>query len=213
MPPNLEGRAMTQRLLRLIALTGLTAGLAACSGAAATPSPTPSPTPGPTATPTASPSPTAMASEAASVSAVDAFPFLSGYQGTFKGTWNNKTFATTGAMTWIMSADETARTVTIDVTVGGNFFGGPGAPGEKIVLTHLATGTIQGTSPAFGSISGTVTPDGTLTITLAQIPGGVIKQVDVTGKFTGGDSISIDYSVTFAAGGSKATGTVELTKS
>jgi len=206
---------MAQRLLSLIALTGLAVALAACSGAA-TPTPLPSPSPTPMATPAAAPTESAtptVPTAAPSLSAVDAYPFLSGYQGTFNGSWNDTTFATTGSMTWIMSADSTARTVTIDVTVGGKFFGGPGAPGETILLSHLATGTIHGTSRAFGSISGTITPDGKLTITLSQIPGGVIKQVDVTGTFSGGDTISIDYSVTFVAGGAKASGKVELVKS
>jgi hypothetical protein len=208
---------MARRLLRMIALVSLAGGLAACSGAAATP--TPAPTPPPTASPAPSPTPAATPTPAASPtaaassgSAADAYPFLEGYQGTFKGSWNNTTFGSTGSMTWIISADPASRRITIDVTVGGNFFGGPGAPGEKIILTHLATGTIQGTSPAFGDISGTITPDGQLTITLTNISGGVIKQVDITGAFTGGDTIAIDYAVTFAAGGARAAGTVKLVK-
>jgi hypothetical protein len=214
---------MARRLLRTIALASLAGGLAACSGAAATPTlaPTPAPTaaPSPTAAPTPISTlvPSAAPSEAASAgetgSAADAYPFLEGYQGTFKGSWNNTTFGSTGSMTWIISADPASRRITIDVTVGGNFFGGSGAPGETIILTHLATGTIRGTSPAFGDISGTITPDGRLTITLKNISGGLIKQVDVTGSFTGGDTIAIDYSVTFTAGGAKAAGKVKLLKS
>jgi hypothetical protein len=208
---------MAQRLLRTIALVSLAGGLAACSGAAATPTPAPTPpptaTPAPSPTPAATPTPAPSPEAASSGSAADAYPFLEGYQGTFKGSWTNTTFGSTGSMTWIISADPASRRITIDVTVGGNFFGGPGAPGEKIILTHLATGTIQGTSPAFGDISGTITPDGRLTITLTNISGGVIKQVDITGAFTGGDTIAIDYSVTFAAGGAKAAGKVKLAKS
>jgi hypothetical protein len=116
------------------------------------------------------------------------------------------------ASAWDITADDSARTIAIVVAVGGNFFGGPGAPAETIILTHLADGVIQGTSPAFGEISGTVSTDGMLDITLSGVPGGAISKVDITGAFSGGDTISIDYTVTFAGGGATASGTVSLTK-
>jgi hypothetical protein len=144
--------------------------------------------------------------------AADAYPFLSAYEGHFAGSWSNETFATTGPMAWDISADESARTVMIVVDVGGNFFGGPGAPAETIVLTHLADGVIQGTSPAFGDISGTLSPDGMLDITLSSIPGGAISKVTITGILSGGNSIALDYAVAFTAGGAEATGTVTLMK-
>lgn len=165
--------------------------------------------------------PSAMHSEdtAASVAAptetanaADAYPFLSAYEGHFAGSWSNETFATTGSMAWDISADESARTVTIIVDVGGNFFGGPGAPAETIVLTHLADGVIQGTSPAFGDISGTLSPDGMLDISLTSVPGGAISKVVITGTLSGGNAISLDYAVTFAAGGAEATGTATLAR-
>jgi hypothetical protein len=165
--------------------------------------------------------PSAMHSEDTAVSvaaptetdnAADAYPFLSAYEGHFAGSWSNETFATTGSMAWDISADESARTVKIVVEVGGNFFGGPGAPAETIVLTHLADGVIQGTSPAFGDISGTLSPDGMLDISLTSVPGGAISKVVITGTLSGGDSISLDYAVTFAAGGAEATGTATLAR-
>jgi hypothetical protein len=165
--------------------------------------------------------PSAMHSEDPAVSvaaptetanAADAYPFLSAYEGHFAGSWSNETFATTGSMAWDISADESARTVTIIVDVGGNFFGGPGAPAETIVLTHLADGVIQGTSPAFGDISGTLSPDGMLDITLSSVPGGAISKVVITGALSGGNAISLDYAVTFAAGGAEATGTATLAR-
>jgi hypothetical protein len=134
---------------------------------------------------------------------------LAGYQGHFTGPWTNTTFASTGSMTWDITPNPSDRTVKIVVAVGGNFFGGSGAPPESILLTHLGEGVISGKSPAFGDVSGTINPDGALHITLTNIPGGVISKVDITGTFTGGNTISMDYKVTFAAGGNAA-GTVKL---
>jgi hypothetical protein len=164
----------------------------------------------PVSTPSA-PASTPAATPTASISASDSYPFLAGYQGHFTGSWNNATFASTGSMTWDIAADPSARTITITVDVGGKFFGGPGAPPETVLLTHLAQGAIAGQSPAFGNISGTITPDGALSITLTNIPGGLISKVDITGTFTGGNAISMSYSVTFAAGGTAA-GTVKLNR-
>jgi hypothetical protein len=152
------------------------------------------------------------ASSPAADGAQDAYPFLSGYTGHFAGKWTNKTFGSTGSMTWDITADSTARTVEIDVTIGGPVFGGPGVKPEKIKLTHLAQGVIQGTSPDFGDISGTITPDGTLTITLTNVPGGAIAKVTISGKLSGGDTISIDYTVEFVGGSGSAAGTVTLEK-
>ena len=115
-------------------------------------------------------------------------------------------------MTWDISADPSARTINININVGGHFFGGAGAPPESIVLTHLAQGEIAGHSSAFGDVSGTITPDGTLTITLSNIAGGTISLVDITGTFTGGSTISMSYTVVFPGGAASAVGTVTLNR-
>lgn len=115
-------------------------------------------------------------------------------------------------MVWDITADSSARTIDITVNVGGHFFGGSGAPPESIKLTHLAQGVIKGNSAAFGDVSGTITPGGALGITLTNIPGGVISKVEITGTFTGNSTISMVYTVSFAAGGGAASGTVKLSR-
>jgi hypothetical protein len=136
---------------------------------------------------------------------------LAGFAGHFTGTWNDDTFATTGSMTWDITANPSDRTVQIAVNVGGNFFGGSGAPAETIQLTHLAQGTISGHSAAFGDVSGLITPAGALTIKLSNIPGGAISACTITGSFTAPDAISMSYSIAFISGGT-ATGTVTLNR-
>jgi hypothetical protein len=176
-------------------------------------------TPNSSAPPSAAPAQTPSAEATAAVvvttttdAALDAYPMLAGYQGHFTGSWNDSTFGTTGSMIWDLTADSAARTVEITVNVGGRFFGGTGAPPESIKLTHLAQGVINGTSAAFGGVSGTITPDGTLTITLTKLPGGLISKVEIMGTFTGNNTISMAYTVSFAAGGAAATGTVKLNR-
>ncbi len=185
------------------ALVGLALAVAACGSSAASPS---------AAAPSPVPSPTADVSAATTPNAMDAYPFLAAYEGQFAGSWKNATFGSTGSMAWDITADPDARTIKIKVTVGGRFLGGPGAPAETILLTHLADGVIEGTSPTFGQISGTITPEGALQIALSNVPGGAISKVEINGTFTGGDSISISYAVEFTAGGGKATGAVTLSR-
>jgi hypothetical protein len=202
-------------------LAGLVISVSACgstmSGATASPpavARSGAPATGTPATVGASTTAVASATPAGTApqSATDAFPLLAGFQGHFAGSWNDTTFATTGAMTWDITVDSTARTVLIKVNVGGNFFGGSGAPPESILLTHLGQGVIAGHSAAFGDVSGTIGPDGTLRIALTGVPGGVVKRVDITGQFSGGSSISMAYSVQLVVGGS-ASGTVTLARS
>jgi len=142
--------------------------------------------------------------------ATDVYPVVAGYHGHFTGSWNDSTFNATGAMTWDISANNQTRQVTINLNVGGKFFGGPGAAPETILLTHLAQGTISGHSTAFGDVAGTISPSGALQMTLSKIGLPTIDHVTVTGQFTGGNNITMQYTVYFSRGGQPATGTVTL---
>lgn len=112
---------------------------------------------------------------------------------------------------WDIATDDAAQVVTVTVTLGGNVFGGAAPPAEHIELTHLVRGTIGGHSAAFGDVSGTVSMDGTINITLANVPGGVVTGGTNTGKLTGGTTITLDYTVTLASGGT-AKGTVSMSR-
>lgn len=204
---------MPLRLRLRLVLVGLALTVAACAGSTSTASMTPAATPVTTSAPTpGEAAASAAATPTAPGNATDAYPLLAGYQGHFTGSWDNTTFATTGSMTWDITADPSARTVDITVDVGGRFFGGPGGPPESIKLTHLADGVIKGTSSAFGDVAGTITPGGALSITLTNIPGGVISNVEIRGTFTGSNTISMTYTVDFVAGSGAASGTVKLNR-
>ena len=206
---------MPQRLRIRLVLAGLALTVAACAGSTSTASMTPAATPVTTSASTpgeAATSATPAATPTAPGNTTDAYPLLAGYQGHFTGSWDNTTFATTGSMTWDITADPSARTVDITVDVGGRFFGGPGGPPESIKLTHLADGVIKGTSSAFGDVSGTITPGGALSIALTNIPGGTISNVEIRGTFTGSNTISMTYTVDFVAGSGAASGTVKLNR-
>lgn len=200
-----------------LVLAGLAVGLAACSGSLATTSPSPTGGPTPTASPTAPATPTTAATMAASATAsdspADAYPLMASFAGHFTGSWNNTTFGSTGWMTWDIAADPSNRTVVIMVNVGGRFLGGAGGPPETITLTQLGSGVIQGQSSSFGAVSGTITPAGAVAITLTSPPGGIVSRVEITGTFSGGSSISLNYTVDFVGGGAKAVGSVLLTRS
>ena len=182
-------------MLALLVLAAGACGSASTHGSAGTAAPSAS------TTPTEGPAPT--------TGVTDAYPAVAALQGTLTGAWTNSTFGTTGSMTWVVTADPTARTVTITVNVTGNAFGMPAPAPEQIELTHLAQGEIMGTSSAFGAVSGTVSASGAVNLTLSA-PNSSVTSVAVTGSFAA-SSVSLNYTVNLAGGGS-ATGTVSLTK-
>ncbi|MBV8196344.1 MAG: hypothetical protein JOY80_12560 [Candidatus Dormibacteraeota bacterium] len=140
----------------------------------------------------------------------DAYPVMAALQGHLAGKWTNTTYSTNGTMAWDVSADSSARTVTIVVTITGNAFGMPAPAPERIELTHLAQGRIGGPSMAFGTVNGTITSTGHLQMTLTQLPVAMITKVDVSGMLTA-TSVTLNYTVTFSGGGT-ATGTVTMSK-
>jgi hypothetical protein len=164
-------------------LVGLTT-LAACGGASTGSSTTPSVTT-PSATATGTPNP-----------ASDAYPIMASLDGHLAGPWTNATFKTTGTMTWDVTSDPTKRTVTLTITLTGNVLGGAAPAPERIELTHLATGIVQGPSASFGTVNGVITPDGRMHFQLTNLPETSVKSVDIAGKVTQGTSVEFAYTVT-----------------
>jgi hypothetical protein len=116
-------------------------------------------------------------------------------------------------MTWVISADPATQTIKVDLSATGYFFGGPGPKSATVVLGNLGTEKIEGAASSFGKFSGTITSTGKLTFTVTGIATGLVKQIDATGTFTGGKTISISYTVEIPSLQLKAPGTVKLTKS
>ena len=131
--------------------------------------------------------------------------------GHLTGPWKNTTAGSSGTMTWDVTNDATRRTVTIIITLTGNVLGAAAPAEEHIRLTHLATGQVSGPSVAFGTVDGTIAPDGRIHMTMTKLPQSSIASVDVTGTVTRGTSVSFAYTVTMT-NGSTSKGTVTLTK-
>lgn len=136
---------------------------------------------------------------------------MASLDGHLTGPWTNATFKTTGTMTWDVTSDATTRTVTLTITLTGNVLGAAAPAPERIKLTHLATGIVQGPSASFGTVNGIITPDGRMHFQLTNLPQTSIKTVDIAGKVTQGTSVAFGYTVTMT-NGSAAQGSVTLTK-
>jgi len=171
------------------------AGVVACGGASSAPSSS-------AAVTTTTPSSTATAN------GNDAYPTVAALAGLYSGTWTNTTFGSSGTIKWTVMANASARSVTIVINVTGNVFGGQAPAPESITLTHLNQGVIKGTSSGFGSVDGTVQPDGSINVTLTNIPGGRVTTVTISGMLSP-PSISLAYAVTLSSGG-HASGTVTM---
>ncbi len=124
----------------------------------------------------------------------------SAYVGTWTGTWDNTTFASTGAGTVTVTFAD--PTLTLDLDLDGNIFGGANPPLESFTATTTtASATMDpAVSAVYGTLSGTLSATGTLTITGTSIPGAV-DRFDFTGTWnattiTGSVLITFDSAAT-----------------
>jgi hypothetical protein len=183
---------------RLVALIALLLLLAACGGGSSTATrPSPSPTP----TPTPRPSPS-----------FDLGALALAFAGTYNGTWTNTTFGSGGTVLAVIAFDPATRTVTANLTVGGNVFGGPPPAPETFSgkLGDLGSLGFSGHSPAFGDF--TVTTTGPTFVMKAQnIPNPKIDHFEADGLLTG-TTISGTYKV-FFKDGTTADGVFSLARS
>jgi hypothetical protein len=182
------------RLATLIALLLL----AACGGSGN--SPTAKSTPTPTPTPTPAPSPT-----------LDIGALAAAAAGTYSGNWKNTTFGSTGTVTAVMTVDRTALTVTTQITITGNVFGGaPPAPETfSGKIGDFGALGFSGHSPTFGDF--TITSTGPTFVMKAQnVPTDRIDHFEADGNFAPG-AISGTYKVYFKDG-TTADGNFSLTK-
>jgi hypothetical protein len=181
------------RRLALLALAFLM--LTACGGqssAAKHPTPTPTPTP--------SPSPS-----------FDIAALAAAFAGTYKGSWTNRTFGSSGDITAVVTFDRATLTVTANLTIGGQVFGGPPPAPESFSgkLGDLGSLGFSGHSPTFGDF--TVTSTGPTFVMKAQnVPGGRVDHFEADGLLTG-TSINCTYKV-FLKDGTAADGVCSLAR-
>ncbi|HEY8813043.1 MAG TPA: hypothetical protein VIO86_11175 [Candidatus Dormibacteraeota bacterium] len=182
---------------RLLALTTLLL-LSACGGGSSTAA---KPSPSPTPTPTPAPSPT-----------FDLGALALAFAGSYAGTWTNTTFNSKGTVLSVIAFEPATQTVTANLTVGGNVFGGAAPPPETFSgkLGQLGALGFSGHSPTFGDF--TVTTTGPTFVMKAQnVPNARVDHFEADGLLTG-TAISGTYKV-FFKDGTTADGVFSLAKS
>lgn len=172
--------------------------LAAC-GAEETPEPTATPAPEPTTQ--VPPTPTEDA----------AFQAIQPYLGNWSGEWRNTTFASSGAVSATVSAEEDG-TLTFSVDLDGFVFGALDPDPVTYSGNFDAEGVVFNIpgDPLLGDLTIAITADGEVVIVGESVPDERIDKVSAVGTVTP-EEISLEYIVTFATGDS-AVGEMSLTK-
>lgn len=131
------------------------------------------------------------------------------YTGTWTGTWTNTTFSSTGAVT--VTVTENMGVFTLMFDMDGNVFGGSNPAAETFTATiDTNRATLNAvTSTTYGSLTGTLNGNGTLSASGTAIPGSV-DRFTLTGTWNA-TTITANVTISFDAGGS-ANGTATLTK-
>lgn len=101
----------------------------------------------------------------------------------YQGSWNNKTFATTGGLTIDLTVSTTKVSGTFNLD--GSVFGGgdPASITFNAPLNLDGTGNFKTLGTAIGDVAGTFSSDGALTLIVTKIPGGFLTKTVFTGKF------------------------------
>ncbi|MCR9244892.1 MAG: hypothetical protein NXI31_07660 [bacterium] len=131
------------------------------------------------------------------------------YIGTWTGTWTNTTFTSTGAVT--MTVSQSGSTFNVAFDMDGNVFGGANPALENFSATIASTNAdlVSITSSVYGTVTGSLASDGTLTLNGTGIPGAV-DRFALTGSW-GASQITANVTITFD-NSSVANGTATLTK-
>lgn len=101
----------------------------------------------------------------------------------YTGSWKNKTFGSTGALTidFTLKKSQVAGSFDFD----GPVFGAGDPPAIKFKAPRKAdgSGSFKVTGTAVGDVTGSFTKNGKLTFTITKIPGGVLTEARINGKF------------------------------
>jgi hypothetical protein len=134
------------------------------------------------------------------------------FEGSYTGTWTNKTFGSTGGAFLSDGVITSTNTVLIQLTLTGNAFGAPNPPATLLAGTYTSSGlSLSGTSALFGPVTMTVGADGSWKLTANSVPGGVASTFQVNGT-AGPEGFSGNYTVGLVGGGT-AIGTISMTHS
>ena len=128
---------------------------------------------------------------------------------TYKGTWNNETFGSSGDLTidFTVKKNRVLGSFDLDGPVFG--FGDPPPIPIDVKLDSNGAGTFEALGTNVGDVVGNVTANGKLTITITNIPGGFLTMASLDGKFNLKlETFAATYSID-AVGGPYANGTAE----
>ncbi|MBI3941235.1 MAG: hypothetical protein HY315_10405 [Acidobacteria bacterium] len=133
----------------------------------------------------------------------------------YTGSWRNTTFGTQGTTGLTLAVNLLANLVVINLTLGGEVFGGP-PPSGPVVLTGTFSDrgfTATGNAVPFGPMTLVIGADGSWTFTANSIPNPNITSLRITGTARP-DRIIGNFTVTFVGGGANppAVGTLTLNR-
>ena len=110
-----------------------------------------------------------------------------------------------------LGVDTIAQTMTMTLDLNGSVFGASDPEAEATTASYTTAGaTLAKTSAVFGDVTFDITSTGQITGSGTSVPSATVSRIDFTGT-AGVSTISLDYTVTFTAGGT-ATGTATLTR-
>lgn len=126
---------------------------------------------------------------------------------TFAGMWQNTTFGSSGSASLTITGDSYNQTYSGTSTVNGNVFGGAAPPPEMYANIFTPSGgTFTTHSSFYGDVTVTVTPGGTITGSLENVPSASVGRVTFTGTISppgpNAQTITGSSTIFFRAGGS-----------
>ena len=124
------------------------------------------------------------------------------YLGTWTGTWTNTTFSSTGALS--VTVTQSGSEFTLQFDMDGNVFGGSNPALETFTANVSAANAslVSLTSSTYGTLTGSLAANGTLTASGSSIPGSV-DTFTLTGTWTA-TQITANVTIAFDGGGSAA---------
>ena len=120
---------------------------------------------------------------------------------TYKGTWNNETFASSGDLTidFTVKNNRVVGSFDLDGPVFG--IGDPPPIPIDVTLDSMGNGSFEALGTNVGDIDGSVTSKGDLTIIITNIPGGFLTMARLDGKFDlKMETFTATYSIDAATG-------------
>jgi hypothetical protein len=134
------------------------------------------------------------------------------FEGTYSGTWVNRTFGSGGSASAVLTVDTAARTFQAVLTLGGQVFGVGAPPPQTFTGSYDAAGrTINTRSELLGNVSVTISPAGAISGSATGLANPNIARVNFSGTATP-QSIIVNYTVVFAGGGQTAEGVMTLSR-